>query len=73
MLDSLLLTELMVEQMRCAIEERVARDRLIHIALAGRPYAGGMRASIAAAIVRFGILLDGTAARRAALQRQEAA
>ena len=69
MLDSLLLAEIMADQKRRYLDERISTARLAALVAAGgasRP--SGLRARAAAAIVRFGILLDGTAARRAAAQ-----
>ena len=66
MLDNLLLTEVLAEQKRRDIELRITRGHLAEIAAAGSPPRSGLRGAVAAAIVRFGIRLDGTAGRRAA-------
>lgn len=66
MLDSVLLSEVIAEQKRRMIEDRIARGWLSEIASAGATPSTGLRGAIAAAIVRFGIMLDGTAGRRAA-------
>lgn len=66
MLDSALMTEVMAEQKRQLIEERIVRAHLFDLADVGDSPASGLRAGIATAIVRFGILLDGAAGRRAA-------
>jgi hypothetical protein len=66
MLDSQLLTEVIAAQKQRTIEERIARGRLADIAGRGDVARAGLRATAAAAIVRFGILLDGAAGRRAA-------
>jgi hypothetical protein len=65
-LDNLLLTEIMADQKRRTIEERIKRTRLAEMAAADASHAPGLRASAAAAIVRFGIMVDGAAGRRAA-------
>jgi hypothetical protein len=66
MLDSVLMTEVMADQKRRMIEDRIARAHISEIASADAMASIGIRGVIAAAIVRFGIFLDGTAGRRAA-------
>jgi hypothetical protein len=66
MLDNLLLTEVLAEQKRRDIEGRIKSGQLAEIAAGGSPPRSGLRGSVAAAIVRFGIRLDSTAGRRAA-------
>ncbi len=66
MLDNLLLTEVLAEQKRRDIEGRILNARLVEIAAAGQTRSSGLRGTVAEAIVRFGILLDDTAGRRAA-------
>jgi hypothetical protein len=66
MLDSLLITEVMAEHKRKDIEGGIKLRQLTEIAAAGATPSSGLRAATAAAIVRFGIMLDGTAGRRAA-------
>ncbi len=66
MLDSLLVAEVMAEQKRRDIEGRIKRAHLMAVAAATPARSSGLRASAAAAIVRFGIMVDGTAGRRAA-------
>jgi hypothetical protein len=64
-LDNLLLMEIIAEQKRQDIEGRIERGHVAEIASA-QSESYGLRAAAAAALVRFGILLDGTAGRRAA-------
>ena len=66
MLDSLLVTEVLAMQKQHDIESRIKREHLAEIASALPLPTSGLRASAAAAIVRFGIMVDGTAGRRAA-------
>ena len=66
MLDSVLLSEVIADQKRRLIEERIARGWLSEIASAEATPSTGLRGTVAAAFVRFGILLDGAAGRRAA-------
>jgi hypothetical protein len=66
MLDSMLLSEVIAEQKKRLIDEAIARRHLSDIAGTTGAGGAGVRGAIAAAIVRFGIFLDGTAGRRAA-------
>ena len=65
MMDSLLLSEIMAEQKRRDIETRIKQGHVAELAGAAA-IRESLRATVAAAIVRFGIMLDGAAGRRAA-------
>jgi hypothetical protein len=73
MLDSLLITEVLADQKRRDIEGRIKREHLAEVVAIEAARPSGLRASAAAAIVRFGIMVDGTAGRRAAAAQHAAA
>ena len=66
MLDSLLITEVLADEKRRDLEGRIRREHLAEVAEIEAARSSGLRASAAAAIVRLGIMVDGTAGRSAA-------